>query len=226
MNLLAIDTSADFLSLAVSRGAAVRARHVAAGQRHAELVIESIDALMAEEGLALRDLDGIAYGAGPGSFTGLRIACGVVQGLALARSLKVAGISTLLALAEESGDARVLACINARMGEVYYAAYLRAARGWEEILAPGLCTPDLLPLPGGEGWVGCGDGFRVHGDALHARLGGSLRAVRAEVAPTAAAVLRLARPLFERGEGLGAASAIPAYLRDKVALKTSERQPG
>lgn len=226
MNLLAIDTSGEFLSLAVSRGAAVRARHVPAGQRHAELILDAIDALMGEEGFTVRDLDGIAYGAGPGSFTGLRIACGVVQGVALARSLKVAGISTLLSIAEESGEARVVACINARMGEVYYAAYLLSAHGWEKVIGPGLCKPESMPIPGGEGWIGCGDGFLVHGDALRARLGGSLRAVRAALAPTAAAVLRLARPVFERGEGLGAETAIPAYLRDKVALKTSERQAG
>lgn len=224
MNLLAIETSTEFLSLAVSREAVMRTLHIAAGQRHAELILDSIDALMAEVGLAVRDLNAIAYGAGPGSFTGLRIACGVVQGLALAGSLKVLGISTLRALAEESGQSRAVACINARMGEVYHAAYQRSAADWEEVHAPGLCKPELLPLLASDGWVGCGNGFLAHGDALCARLGGSLRAVRADLAPTAAAVLRLARASLERGEGEPPAAAVPVYLRDKVALKTSERR--
>lgn len=224
LNLLAIETSSDFLSLAVSREAAVRTLHIAAGQRHAELILDSIDALMAEAGLALRDLNAIAYGAGPGSFTGLRIACGVTQGLALAGSLKVLGISTLLALAEQSGAPRAIACINARMGEVYHAAYRRGAEDWEQVHAPGLCKPELLPLLESEGWVGCGNGFLAHGAALGARLGGALCAVRPDLAPTAEAVLRLARVSFERGEGEAPASAVPIYLRDKVALKTSERR--
>ncbi len=101
MNLLAIETSTEFLSLAVCRGDAVFANHVEAGQRHAEMILGSISALLGEAGLRLGDLEGIAYGEGPGSFTGLRIACGVVQGLALARGLKALGVSTLLALAEE-----------------------------------------------------------------------------------------------------------------------------
>lgn len=228
LNLLAIETSTEFLSLAVSREAAVRLLHVEAGKRHAELILDAIGTLMGELDLDLRDLHGIAYGAGPGSFTGLRIACGVAQGLALSRSLKVLGISNLLALAEESGQARVIACIDARMGEIYHGAYRRGPAGWEQVHAPGLCKPESLPLPQGDGgddgggWVGCGNGFLAHGEALRVRLGGSLREVQAGLAPTAAAVLRLARVSFERGEGAEPASAVPIYLRDKVALKRSE----
>src|SRR5690349_15740794 len=120
MNLLAIETSSDFCSVAAARGDAVFSRHQPAGQRHGELVIPMIDAVLAEAGLALEALDGIAYGAGPGAFTGLRIACGVTQGLALARALPVVGVGTLLALAEEAAREaeveKVVACIDARMG--------------------------------------------------------------------------------------------------------------
>ncbi|MBI2320182.1 MAG: tRNA (adenosine(37)-N6)-threonylcarbamoyltransferase complex dimerization subunit type 1 TsaB [Betaproteobacteria bacterium] len=227
MNLLAIETSAEFLSLAASRGAEVRTLHVEAGRRHAELILDALGALMDEAGLEWSDLHGIAYGAGPGSFTGLRIACGVAQGLALARSLKVVGIGTLLALAEASQQARVIACIDARMGEIYHGAYLRSAAGWQEVHAPGLCKPESLPLPKMDsddgGWVGCGNGFLAHGEALRARLGGALETVRAGIAPTAGAVLALARASFARGEGAAPASAAPIYLRDKVALKKGER---
>ena len=125
MNLLAIETSTEFCSLAVCRGDTLSAMHFLAAQRHGETVLESTRQLLAQAGLELKDLDGIAFGHGPGSFTGLRIACGVTQGLALALGIPVKGISTLLAMAEESGADKVIACLDARMGEVYHAVYRR-----------------------------------------------------------------------------------------------------
>lgn len=228
MNLLAIETSTESLSLAACRGDAVFSSHVEAGQRHAEMILVSISALLDQAGLRLADLDGIAYGEGPGSFTGLRIACGVVQGLALARGSKVLGVSTLLALAEEGAADRAYACIDARMGEVYHAAYRRdPGRGgggaWQVHHAPGLCRPQDVPVPEGGAWTGLGSGFAAHGEVLRGRLGGALDRVEPAVFPTAAAVLRLARPRFGRGEGSAPEAAIPIYLRDKVALKSSER---
>ena len=223
MNLLAIETSTEFLSLAAMRGGEVLTRHVAAGQRHAELVLDAVSELLLHARLRLEDLHGIAYGEGPGSFTGLRIACGVVQGLAMARGLEVLGVSTLLAMAEEAGAERTLACLDARMGEVYHAAYRRAGGAWEVERAPGLCRPQEIPVPEGREWTGCGSGFAAFGALLRGRLGNALRDVRPDIAPTAAAVLRLALPRFERGEGRAPESAIPVYLRDRVALKTSER---
>ena len=226
MNLLAIETSTEFLSLAACRGDSVVGSHVVAGQRHAEMILGSISALLAQAGLRLGDLDGIAYGEGPGSFTGLRIACGVVQGLALARGLKVLGVSTLLALAEEGAAEKAYACIDARMGEVYHAAYRRDinhvdGEPWQVVHAPGLCRPQEVPVPEGAAWTGIGSGFAAHGEVLRGRL--ALDRVEPAVFPTAAAVLRLARPRFSRGEGGAPEGAIPMYLRDKVALKASER---
>ncbi len=227
MNLLAIETSTEFLSLAAGRGDAVYVHHVLAGQRHAEMILDSISALLAQAGLRLGDLEGIAYGEGPGSFTGLRIACGVVQGLALARGLKVLGVSTLLALAEEAAVDKVVACIDARMGEVYHAAYrrddCRDVATWRVVHAPRLCRPQEVPVPEGAAWTGFGSGFAAHGEVLRVRLAGALDRVEPAVFPTAAAVLRLARPCFGRGEGGAPEGAVPVYLRDRVALKTSER---
>ncbi len=227
MNLLAIDTSTDFCSVAASRGAELVSRHEPAGRRQAERILDMVGEVLAEARLEIAQIHGIAYGAGPGSFTGLRIAAGVTQGLALARGIGVVGVGTLLALAEqaaqESAGDRIIACLDAHMGEVYHAAYRRDGAGWEEVSAPGLYKPEAVPLAPGRGWLGCGDGFAAYRERLGARLGESISAIRPETAPTARAVLKLATPRFAAGAAKDAAGAVPVYLRDKVALKTSER---
>jgi len=227
MNLLALETSADFCSVAAARGDAVASRHVRAGRSQAEMVLGLVEEVLGEARLSLDDLEGIAYGAGPGSFTGLRIACGVTQGLALSRGVPVVGVGTLLALAEDAsheapGD-RFVACVDAHMGEVYHAAYARSRSGWDEISAPGIYKPQAVPAIPGEGWIGCGNGFTAYGGQVAARHDGRLSAVLAQLAPTARAVLKLAAPRFAAGEARDAADAVPVYLREKVALKTSER---
>ena len=255
MNLLAIETSTEFCSLAVRRGESVHVSHVPAGQRHAEMVLGAIAALLAEAGLGVADLEGIAYGMGPGSFTGLRIACGVTQGLALARGLGVVGVCTLEALAEESEADAVIACLDARMGEIYHAAYVRRdsvrrdsghrdsgrrdrdgagqaspsasssySSRWQEVIAPGLYAPGDLPLAEGGGWTGIGSGFAAHGAILATRYAGHLQATLANSVPTAAAILRLAEPVFAAGGAKDAAEALPLYIRDKVALKKGEQK--
>src|SRR2546430_3977653 len=126
MNLLAIDTSTDFCSVAASRGEALFSRHERAGQRQAEKILGMIEEVLAEARIALAQIHGIAYGEGPGSFTGLRIAAGVTQGLALARGVGVIGVGSLLALSEEAGSdaasARGIACPDAHRGEGDHAA--------------------------------------------------------------------------------------------------------
>jgi len=235
MNLLAIDTSTDFCSVAASRGAELFSRHERAGRRQAERILDIINEVLSEARLEIAQIQGIAYGAGPGSFTGLRIAAGVTQGLALARGIGVIGVGTLLALveqavedaaeqaAEKSACDRVIACLDAHMDEVYHAAYRRAGDGWEEVSAPGVYKPEAVPIASGGKWLGCGDGFVAYRERLAARLGESVSAIRAEATPTARAVLKLAAPRFAAGEASDAATAMPVYLRDKVALKTSER---
>jgi tRNA threonylcarbamoyladenosine biosynthesis protein TsaB len=223
MNLLAIDTSTASCSVAASRGEALFSRSEPALQRQSERVLGMVEELLAEARMGLAQIEGIAYGEGPGSFTGLRIAAGVTQGLALARGVGVVGVGSLLALAQESGAERVVACIDAHMGEVYHAAYRKAGEAWEEVSAPGLYAPEAIPLPQGRDWTGCGDGFAVHRERLATRLGDRVSQVRPEAAPTARAVLRLAIPRFAAGEARDAATAVPVYLRDKVAKKTSER---
>jgi tRNA threonylcarbamoyladenosine biosynthesis protein TsaB len=223
MNLLAIDTSTDSCSVAASRGQAFFSRSEPALQRQAEKILGMVEDLLAEARLELEQIEGIAYGEGPGSFTGLRIAAGVTQGLALARGLGVVGVGSLLALAEETAGEKVIACIDAHMGEVYHAAYRKADSGWTQVSAPGLYKPEDVPVPSGGDWIGCGDGFAAHRDRLASRLGSCVSTLRPEAAPSARAVLRLAIPRFAAGEAKDAATALPVYLRDKVAKKTSER---
>ncbi len=223
VNLIALETSTEYCSLAVARGAQLFERSFHAGQRHSELVLPVLRELLQQAGLEMQSVEGLAYGAGPGSFTGLRIACGLAQGLALARDLPVAGIGTLLALAENSGADKVLACLDARMGEVYHGAYLRSGGEWIEIHAPGLYRPDAVPQVEGGDWTGCGSGFRVHGAVLAQGYQGSIARVDADAVPHASAILRLALRVFAAGQGVDAAAAVPLYVRDKVALKLSER---
>jgi tRNA threonylcarbamoyladenosine biosynthesis protein TsaB len=223
VNLIALETSTEYCSLAVLRGAHVFERSFHAGQRHSELALPALRELLQQAALDMASIEGIAYGAGPGSFTGLRIACGVAQGLALARDLPVAGIGTLLALAEDCGADRVIACLDARMGEVYHGAYEKSGGKWIEIHAPGLYRPDAVPRVEGAGWSACGSGFRAHAEALAHCYAGAISEIDADAVPNAAAMLRLAAQVFAAGQGGDAAAAVPLYVRDKVALKASER---
>jgi tRNA threonylcarbamoyladenosine biosynthesis protein TsaB len=225
VNLLALDTSTDYCSAALWLDGDLRARGEAAGQRHTELILPMVDELLAQAGLALTQLDGIAFGAGPGSFTGLRIACGVAQGLAFGADVPLMPVSTLLALAEGCDAPRVIAALDARMHEVYLAAYTREGGDWREVRAPCLHAPAQALRIEGSGWTALGAGFAAY-PALAEGLGERLVAVDAQAVPTAAAVARLAA----RGQGLSGwvdcADAAPVYLRDKVAFTIAERAAG
>jgi tRNA threonylcarbamoyladenosine biosynthesis protein TsaB len=223
VNLVALETSTEYCSLALARGEQVFECSFHAVQRHSELALPALRDLLRQAGLEMQAIEGVAFGAGPGSFTGLRIACGMAQGLALAHDLPTVGVGTLLALAEGCGADKVVACLDARMGEVYHAAYRRNGGGWTEIHAPALYRPAAVPPLEGDGWTGCGSGFRVHGAALAQCYGSAVSRSDGDAVPNAAAMLRLARPVFAAGLGVDAAAAVPLYVRDKVALKSSER---
>lgn len=223
MKILAFDTSTEWCTAALWLDGDMRAVEVEAGQGHSRLLLPMIQRLLAEAGLTLGALDGLAFGQGPGAFTGLRIACSVVQGLGMGAGLPVVGVVTLEAMAEEAAADRVVACLDARMGELYGAVFERAPQGWAIRQGPGLYRPESLPLPEGAGWVGCGSGFATHGEVLRMRSGGRAQAIRPEVIPHARSIARLAARRFARGEGVAAEDAHPFYVRDKVALKRSER---
>ncbi|HLP96976.1 MAG TPA: tRNA (adenosine(37)-N6)-threonylcarbamoyltransferase complex dimerization subunit type 1 TsaB [Sideroxyarcus sp.] len=222
MHILALETSTEYCSVALWQDGAVSERCELVGQKHSEVLVTMLDALLKEAGVRIKEVDGIAFGKGPGSFTGVRIACGVAQGLALGADVKVAGICTLQALAEASGKNKVIAALDARMGELYLAAYELRDGAWITVIEPCLCKPEQAPAVAGEGWYGAGSGFAV-ADTLQAHYGKQLAAVDAQAVPQAGAVARLAAAEFVQGKAVDAALALPLYLRDKVALKTSER---
>jgi len=208
MRFASIETSTEWCSVALWADGEIAALERRAATRHSELALPMLERLLAAAGIGAGQLDALAFGAGPGSFTGLRIACGLAQ--------PVIGISTLEALAEESGATRVVACLDARMREVYYSALEKRGARWCEVI-PAVCVaPSVAPRPPGENWVGCGNGFAVYGDL-------GLTRVLPEVHPSAVAVARLAGPRLQAGEGIDAALAAPIYVRDKVALTTDEQ---
>ena len=217
MKIAAFETATEWCSVALWLGGEVRAIETRAGRRHGEMVLPMLETLLAQAHLAIGDLQAVAFGAGPGSFTGLRIACGVAQGLAFARALPACGVPTLEALAEESGAPRVVACLDARMGEVYYAALEKQDGRWREVIPAQCVAPERAPRAPGTGWVGCGSGFAAYGDMGFDR-------VYPEIHPGAAAVARLAAPRLAAGEGVDAARIAPVYLRDKVAATIEERR--
>ncbi len=215
MRFAAIETSTEWCSVALWRDGEVAAIERRAANRHSELVLPMLERLAGKAGITLAQLDAVAFGAGPGSFTGLRVACGLAQGLAFGRALPVIGISTLEAMAEASGAPRVVACIDARMGEVYYAALEKRSGRWVETVPVQCVAPQAAPRPPGQDWVGCGNGFAVYGDM-------GLKRILAEIHPGAVAVAQLAAPRLAAGEGVDAAAAAPIYVRDKVAFTRRE----
>ena len=214
MRFAAVETSTEWCGVALFRDGEIACVERRAPNRHSELALPMLQHLLERWKLGPRDLDAVAFGAGPGSFTGLRIACGVAQGLAFARGLPVLGVSTLEALAEESGAPRVAACLDARMREVYYAALEKRGGRWHEAVPAQCMAPERIPSLDA-GWVGCGNGFAAFGNLGMAR-------VMPEVHPTAIAVARLAAPRLAAGEGVDAAAAAPVYVREKVAYTKAE----
>jgi len=220
VNLAVFESSSHHLSVALSCGGEIRERGANIANGGSTQLLPWFQELMAEAGIALSALDALAFGAGPGGFTGLRLACGLAQGLALGLDLPLLGVCGLEALALQSGPGRVVAAIDARMGEVYYGFYAVHGEETEILGAPACAAPPNLPqLPPGEGWTGCGDGFLANPDLWR----GALSVRRGDLFPTANAVARLAEPRLRRGEGVDAALAAPLYVRDKVALTTAER---
>ncbi|MEK7322036.1 MAG: tRNA (adenosine(37)-N6)-threonylcarbamoyltransferase complex dimerization subunit type 1 TsaB [Pseudomonadota bacterium] len=224
MKLLAIETASEACSAALYLDGALSERYALAPREHARLILPMVDELLREADLSPGVLDAVAFGRGPGAFTGLRIAAGVAQGIAFGVDLPVVAVSSLAALAQglyrERGAARVLAAIDARIGEVYWGKYeadatgLMILRGEERVVPPG-----EVSLPEGGDWHGVGSAWGIYGDSLRTRLSGRLATIDAARYPRACDVAVLAAAAYRRGEAVSAELAAPVYLRDEVAVK-------
>ena len=239
MKLLAIDCSTERLSLALADGDQRWTHEDAGGAQASAALIPAIMGLLDEAQLSLKELDAIAFGRGPGAFTGLRTACAVAQGLALGANLRLLPIDTLLVLAHASrsspslGEAkrrsnpqssRVLSVLDARMGQVYVAAYEDGPDGWRCLQAPSLDQPEALVLPEAwqeQGFVLASNAHATYQEAFASTL--SQGGVAIEAWPQAVALLTLAAQAYARGESVSPAEALPLYVRDKVALTSAER---
>ncbi len=220
--ILAIETSSEMASCALLNGASVLSRESAGVRTHSQSILPMIQELLAEAGITLAQCDAIAFGAGPGSFTGVRTACGIAQGLAYGAGLPVLPLVTLDAMAlacrQHTGATEVLAVLDARMGEVYWAQY----RGDDVIAGPALCAPaDVAPQASDGALTACGNGFSAYPDAFADKP--YARGAHAAIMPHAQQIAQLAVAAFDANKALPAALAQPLYLRNKIAYTSAER---
>lgn len=228
MKLLAFETATEACSAALYQDGEVVERYEVAPRGHTGLILPMIEGLMAEAELQPAQLDAVAFGRGPGAFTGVRIATGVVQGLAFALDLPVLRVSSLAALAQggrrEFGWSHVAAAIDARMGEVYWGSFEVGDNGVMQLCAEELvCPPAQVPALRSHQWHGIGSGWASYAAELSGRQGEAIRNVKGDYFPHAQDTAMLAVAAFQRGEAVSAEQALPVYLRDNVALKAKDR---
>lgn len=220
MKLLALDTATEACSAAVWVDGAVLERYELAPRLHATLILPMIAAVLAEAGLSATQLDAIAFGCGPGAFTGVRIAVGVAQGIAFAADLPVAPISTLASLAigaaRETGHSRIAVALDARMSEVYWGIYTVAGEDVERIGEERVCPPETVIAPVGE-WFGVGSGWAVYAATLGQRL--QLDGWQGDRYPRASNTAHLAAAPSRRSHWVSAEQALPVYLRNEIVSK-------
>jgi len=235
MKLLAIEASSDACSVGLLIDDEIAVDHRLAAQQHAKLLLPMIDALMSTAGISVNQLDGIAYGRGPGSFTGVRIGVAVTQGIALGADLGVIGVSTLRSVAQgclrEYNDAHVAVSMDARMDEVYYCAYAQDEnRVMQALIDEQVCSqqsihglPEIKSTTSST-WHWAGSGAERYREVVKEQFLINDSAIRVDRWPHAQDTLYLALPSVLAGELTAAENASPVYLRNKVAQTTAERQ--
>jgi tRNA threonylcarbamoyladenosine biosynthesis protein TsaB len=224
MKLLAIETATEACSAALLVNGELRERYEVQPRKQSELILAMVDGLLAEGALSPGELDALAFGCGPGSFTGVRIAAGVAQGIAFGADIPVVPVSTLAALAQrhfrENGLRRLLPAFDARMNELYWGCYEVNGEGLvEPVLEDRLVSADNVSWPDGGGWHGVGGGWRSYGDRLAVRMGDDLESVTPSLLCSACDVALLGFKGLQGGDGVPADRAFPVYLRDEVARK-------
>jgi tRNA threonylcarbamoyladenosine biosynthesis protein TsaB len=219
--ILAIETSTAACSAALCVAGEVLERYVLAPRQHAALILPMIESVLVEADIGVQQLDAIAFGRGPGAFTGVRIAASIVQGIAFAAGLPVVPVSTLAALAlgalRETGEIQALAALDARKDEVYWGCYRLTGEALVLQDSETVCLPGSVPQPGPGRWVAVGSGWLAHGEALLQRCGDTVIRMLPDLEPRAGDVARLGLHDFMQGRVVAADAAVPVYLRDNVA---------
>lgn len=226
MKLLAIETASEACSAALHYEGEVSLRYMIKPRGHSELILNMMQQLLSEAGLRLADLDALAFGRGPGSFTGVRIAAGVIQGVAFAADLPVVPVSTLAALAQrafrEKGEPKLLTAFDARMGELYWAGY---RVGENQLVVPAipeqLGNAQQVEIPVDGDWYGVGSGWGAYGGQLEQRLEANLLGYKADLYCSARDIAILAAEYYRAGASVAPELALPVYLRNQVAKKMS-----
>lgn len=227
MKLLAVETATHACSAALYIDGQIQQRFEVAPQQHTKLILPMIDSLMNEAGLKPQQLDGLAFSRGPGSFTGVRIATGIIQGIAFGADLPVVPVSTLAALAQDffnrNPETLTFTGIDARMGEIFWGVYEKNPQGFAGISGEEAVTPatDII-FPHRTG-VGIGSAWAVYQAELSNALGELVQRYESDNLPQAAAIAQLGVLGLQNNQGVAAEHAMPVYLRDKVAKKESER---
>ncbi|SJM90583.1 tRNA (adenosine(37)-N6)-threonylcarbamoyltransferase complex dimerization subunit type 1 TsaB [Crenothrix polyspora] len=230
MKLLAVETATEACSAALFVAGGILERFEIAPQQHTKLILPMIDSLLAEAGLKPADLDALAFGCGPGSFTGVRIATGVIQGIAFGLDIPVVPVSTLAALAQGFFNHNtaeldvVFAAMDARLGEIFWGVYQRDSQGFAQLIGQEVVTPASLVVAPELRGIGVGSAWSVYQDELQLRLDDKLSYFEAQHLPSARTVAKLGVHGFAQGLAVGAELAMPVYLRDKVAKTELERK--
>jgi len=222
MKILAIETATEACSAALEVDECCIQRFEIAPRQHTQLILPMIDELLAEANIQIRDLDAIAFGQGPGAFTGVRIAVGVIQGLAFAHKIPVIPISTLAALAQHFAGEHdaVAASIDARMQELYWGLYQKDESGiMQLVLEEKVCSPSECSLPTEVSWFGVGSAWETYAEELQSRFNHNLLGVKANALPAAEDVITLAKVAYKEGKAIPVEAATPVYIRNKIANK-------
>lgn len=219
MKILAIETATEACSAALSIGDEQIARYEVAPRKHTQLILPMVEALMNEADIKVSDLDAIAFGQGPGAFTGVRIAMGVIQGLAFAHDTPVIPISTLAALAQHVANEHewVASAIDARMQEIYWGLFKKNDSGVMEATSEEVvCAATDVDIFSDEIWFGAGSGWDTYSDVLSSKFDNNLNGFDGKLFPSAVDVLALAKPAYLENKMISVEQASPVYLRNKV----------
>ena len=223
MKILSLDTSTEYMSLGLKIYEDFHSINIKAGQTHSEIVLPEINKFLSDHQLTTKDLDAIAFGKGPGSFTGIRIACGIAYGLGYGASIPVIGVNNLLALADRSGKNKVISVIDARMGEIYFSAYIKEGKTFSEPMFEGVYKPDELPRIKESGWTLIGNAIETYKKEMKDHFGQQIENLIDGPIEVVESISKLATP-FIKNKIFELIHAEPVYLRNKVAFTIEERK--